>query len=135
VVVLTLAGCLLLSNSAIRLLDEEAPWPPFAIPLFLSAGLGLTGAIVPWLWPSVSLEYRRINAWLAWLIATLAAIAAMFPLDYDPLLGSQLLLTAAVMMEMSGRPGTLKYFWLVLLTLAAIVVIYYSAVPLRPLAD
>jgi hypothetical protein len=50
-------------------------------------------------------------------------------------LGAQLLLLAAVLPEMSGRPASLRWFWVSLILVVAIMLIYREVTDLRPIAD
>ena len=100
--VCALLGALLLAGDTVTLARADGPWPAFAAPLALGAALGATAAILPWLWQGVSIAARRGFIWAGWLIATLAALGALIPLEYGALAGAQLLLLAAVVPEMSG---------------------------------
>lgn len=133
--VCALLGALLLAGDTITLARADGPWPAFAAPLAVGAGLGLLAAVLPWLWPDLPLAGRRAFIWAGWLIATLTAIFALIPLDYSALLGAQLLLLAAVLPEMSGRPGSLRWFWVSVILAVAIMLIYREVTDLRPIAD
>ena len=133
--VCALLGALVLAGDTVTLARADGPWPAFAAPLAVGAGLGLLAAVLPWLWPDLPLAGRRTLIWAGWLIATLTAIFALIPLDYGALLGAQLLLLAAVLPEMSGRPASLRWFWISLILAVAIMVIYREVTNLRPVAD
>lgn len=133
--VCALVGALLLAGDTATLARSDGPWPVLAPLLAVGALLGLAAAIVPWVLPHVPLATRRACIWGGWLIATAGAICALIPLDYEALLGSQLLLLAAVLPEMSGRPASLRWFWISIILAVAIMVIYREVTDLRPIAD
>ena len=133
--VCALLGALALAGDTVTLARADWPWPAFAVPLAVGAGLGLVAAVLPWLWPAMPLAGRRTLIWAGWLIAALTAILALIPLDYGALLGAQLLLLAAVLPEMSGRPASLRWFWVSLILTVAIMLIYREVADLRPIAD
>jgi hypothetical protein len=133
--VCALLGALVLAGDTVTLARAEGPWPAFAAPLAIGAALGATAAVLPWLWPGVPLLARRTLIWSGWLIATLAALGALIPLDYGALAGAQLLLFAAVLPEMSGRPASLRWFWVAIILAVAIMLTYREVADLRPIAD
>lgn len=133
--VCALLGALVLAGDTVTLARADGPWPAFAAPLAAGAALGGLAAVVPWLWPGVPLMARRTLIWGGWLIATLAALGALIPLEYGALLGAQLLLLAAVMPEMSGRPASLRWFWAAIILAIVIMLIYRDVTDLRPIAD
>lgn len=133
--VCALLGALLLAGDAVTLARADGPWPALAAPLATGAGLGAAAAVLPWLWPSLSMGARRGMIWGGWLIAMLAALGAMIPLEYAALAGAQLLLLAAVLPEMSGRPATLRWLWVSVVLAVAIMLIYRELADLRPVAD
>ncbi len=121
--VCALLGGLLLAENTVTLARAGGPWSAFAAPLAVGAGLGFVAAVLPWLWPDMPLAARRAVIWAGCLIATLAAIFAVIPLDYGALLGAQLLLLAAVLPEMSGQPSSLRWFWISLILAVAIMLL------------
>ena len=133
--VCALLGALLLASDVITLARGEGPWPALAVPLAIGAGLGATAAVLPWLWVGVPLSVRRGLIWTGWLIATVAALGALIPLEFSALAGAQLLLLAAVLPEMSGRPASLRWFWTAIILAFAIMLIYGEVADLRPVAD
>lgn len=133
--VCALVGALLLTGDTATLARSDGPWPAAAPLLALGVLLGLAAAIVPWIWPHVPLAARRACIWGGWTIATAGAICALIPLDYEALLGAQLLLLAAVLPEMSGRPASLRWFWASVILAVAIMLIYREVTDLRPVAD
>jgi hypothetical protein len=128
-------GALFLIDAAIDLLRYDALWPAFALPMLIAAALALGSAFLPWIWPNIALSVRRMMVWPAWLIGTAAAISALLPLNLNALLGSQLILLAGVLSEMTGRPAALRWFWFSLVLTAMIIYIYYVSAPLRPIPD
>jgi hypothetical protein len=132
--VCALLGALLLAADTIRLAQAGWPWAVFAVPLGLGAALGLVSALLPWLWPALPLAGHRALIWGGWSIATLTAILALLPLDYGALLGAQLLLFGAVLPEMSGRPASLRWFWIALILTVAMMLIYREVADVRPVA-
>ena len=130
-----LIGALVLGGDAWTLARSDGPWPPFAAPMAVGAALGAAAAVLPWLLRGVPLAIRRGLIWGAWLIATLAAVGALIPLEYDALAGAQLLLLAAVLPEMSVRPASLRWFWAAIILAIAIMLIYRELTDLRPIAD
>jgi hypothetical protein len=133
--VCALLGGLMLADNTVTLARAGGPWPAFAVPLAAGAGLGLVAAVLPWLWPAMPFAGRRAVIWAGWLIAALTAILALIPLDYGALLGAQLLLLAAVLPEISGRPASLRWFWVSVILTVAIMLIYREFADLRPIAD
>jgi hypothetical protein len=132
--VFALLGALLLASDTIRLAEIGWPWSVFAAPLGFGAGLGLVAAVLPWIWPALPLGGHRALIWSGWSIATLTAILALIPLDYGALLGAQFLLFAAVLPEMSGRPASLRWFWIALILTVAMMLIYREVADVRPVA-
>lgn len=133
--VCALLGALLLAGEAVTLARSDGPWPLLSLPMAIGAALGAASAVLPWLWPGLSLDARRGLIWSAWLISTLAAIGALIPLAYGALAGAQLLLLAAILPEMSGRPASLRWLWMSLVLAVAIMLIYREFTDLRPVAD
>lgn len=128
-------GGLFLVDAGIALLSQEAPWPVFAWPMLIAASAAMGAAVLPWIWPGVPLGLRRATVWSAWLLGTAASVGAMLPLNLNAFLGSQLILLAGVLSEMTGRPAVLRWFWFSLIVSAMIIYIYYVSVPLRPVPD
>ncbi len=132
--VCALLGALLLASDTVTLARAEGPWSALAAPLAIGAALAAAAAVLPWVWPGMPLAARRSLIWTAWLIATLGALGALIPLEYDALAGAQLLLLAAVLPEMSGRPASLRWFWASIVLAIAIMLIYREVADLRPVA-
>lgn len=133
--VCALLGALLLAGDAVTLTRAESPWSALAAPMAVGSALGALAAACPWVWPGIPLFARRVLIWGGWFVATISALCVLIPLEYDALLGAQLLLVAAVLPEMSGRPASLRWFWAATILALAIMLFYREFAALRPVAD
>ena len=104
--------------------------------LFVVAALMALGlALLPWLWPGLTVVGQRLASWVVLTLGVIATTVAIPVVDLGAMVGCQAVLCGIVLAEVGGRRHALRWFWICLLILAVAVVAYWLLVPLRLTAE
>ncbi len=131
---LALLGGIQFLEGATDLRHSAGGWDGWAVPMTASAVLVMVAAIVPWVY-GTTVAVQRALLWGGLLLASVVAMAAMVAIDLNALLGCQLVVLAAVLAELGGRPRVRLWFWGSVVLLWGTYWLYNSLVALRPIPD